>query len=191
MIAVSQRALVFGGLFLAAAATAWLLQLLGEDTPAAGEVYHDPDYYMEDFTTLTLEDDGSPKSKLHAVYMAHYPTDDTTELLKPTMEIYRPERPPLNVSADKGWVTSDNEVILLRGGVRMWEDDAAGERTLQVDTSEARILLNDEYAETDRPATIVSRKSTVTGTGMRAYFKDSRLVVLDHERTTIAQDPDG
>jgi hypothetical protein len=51
--------------------------------------------------------------------------------------------------------------------------------------------MNDEYAETDRPATIVSRRSTVTGTGMRAYFKDSRLMVLDHDRTTIAPGPDG
>jgi lipopolysaccharide export system protein LptC len=186
-----QRALVLGGLFAAALATAWLLRQLGEDVVPAGEDYRDPDYYMEDFTTVTMEDDGSPKSRLHAVYMAHYPIDDTTELLKPTMEIYRAERPPLNVSADKGWVTADNEVILLRGGVRMWEDDAAGVRTLQVDTSEARILMNDEYAETEMPTTIVSRRSTITGTGMRAYFKDSRLVVLDHDRTTIAQSPDG
>jgi lipopolysaccharide export system protein LptC len=182
---------ILTGLFVAAVATAWLLRTLGEEPPAAGEIYHDPDYYMEDFTTVTMEDDGSPKSKLYAVYMAHYPVDDTTELLKPTMEIYRAERPPLNVTADKGWVTSDNDVILLRGGVRMWEDDAAGTRTLQVDTSEARILMNDEYAETDMPATIVSRRSTVTGTGMRAYFKDSRLMVLDHDRTTIAPAPGG
>jgi lipopolysaccharide export system protein LptC len=191
LIAINQRTLVLAGLFAAAAATTWMLRQLGEEPLPAGEAYHDPDYYMEDFTTLTMEGDGSPKSRLHAVYMAHYPVDDTTELLKPTMEIYRTERPPLNVSAEKGWVTSDNEVILLRGGVRMWEDDAAGVRTLQVDTSEARVLMNDEYAETDQPATIISRRSTVTGTGMRAYFKDSRLVVLDHERTTIAPGPDG
>lgn len=191
MTASSQRIAVLAGLFAAAVATAWLLRTLGEEPPAAGAAYHDPDYYMEDFTTLTMEDDGRPKSKLHAVYMAHYPVDDTTELLKPTMEIYRAERPPLNVTADKGWVTSGNDVILLRGGVRMWEDDAAGTRTLQVDTSEARILMNDEYAETDMPATIVSRRSTVTGTGMRAYFKDSRLLVLDHDRTTIVSSPDG
>lgn len=191
MIGINQRTLILAGLFVAAAATAWLLRTLGEEKPVAGETFHDPDYYMEDFTTLTMEQDGSPKSKLHAVYMAHYPVDDTTELLKPTMEIYRAERRPLNVSADKGWVTSGNEVILLRGGVRMWEDDAAGARTLQVDTSEARVLMNDEYAETDRPTTIVSRRTTVTGTGMRAYFKDSRLVVLDHDRTTIEQGPDG
>lgn len=182
---------VLAGLFAAAAATAWLLRLLGEDAPATGETYHDPDYYMEDFTTVTMEDDGSPKSKLQAVYMAHYPVDDTTELLKPTMEIYRSERQPLNVSADKGWVTADNDVILLRGAVKMWENDAAGTRTLQVDTSEARVLMNDEYAESDRPTTIVSRRTTVTGTGMRAYFKDSRLVVLDHDRTRIEQGPDG
>lgn len=192
MIRVSQRAAVLGGLFLAAGLTTWMLRQLGDERPPAADTdYHDPDYYMEDFTTLTMEEDGSPKSRLHAVYMAHYPVDDTTELLQPTMEIYRAGRVPLNVSADKGWVTADSEVILLRGGVQLWEDDAAGVRTLQVDTSEVRILMNDEYAETDQPATIVSRRSTITGTGMRAHFKDSRLEVLNHERTTIAQSPAG
>jgi lipopolysaccharide export system protein LptC len=189
---MNQRTLWLLGLFLAAGLTTWLLRYLGgeREGPDIG-VYHDPDYYMEDFSTLTMEEDGRPKSRLRAVYMAHYPDHDTTELLQPTMEIYRIGRLPLYISAERGWVTNDNNVVVLRGAVRMWEDDAAGKRVLQVDTSTARVLLDSEYAETDQPAVIVSKQSTISGTGMRAYFKDSRLEVLKHEHTIIEAGPQG
>ena len=185
---MSQRTLVLAVLFAAAAASAWLLNYLSEERPGqAVQVYHDPDYYMENFTTLSMEKNGAPKNKLYAVYMAHYPDDDTTELLQPRMEIYRAGRPPLFITAKKGWVTSNNNVLLLQGDVRLWEDDELGQRTLQVDTTEVRVLMDDEYAETDQPATIFSNHSTIKGSGMRAYLKESRLEVLKHERTTIEQ----
>ena len=189
---MNQRAFWLLGLFLAAGLTTWLLRYLtGErEGPDVG-VHHDPDYYMEDFSTLTMEEDGRPKNRLRAVYMAHYPDNDTTELLRPIMEVYRIGRLPLFISAERGWVTDDNNVVVLRGAVRMWEDDAAGKRVLQVDTSSAKVLLDSEYAETDQPAVIVSKQSTISGIGMRAYFRDSRLEVLKHERTIIETGPGG
>ncbi len=69
----------------------------------------------------------------------------------------------------------------------MWENDEYGVRILQVDTDEVKVLINDDYAETDQYATIVSKRSTITGTGMRAYLDESRLVVIDHEKTRIDQ----
>ena len=185
---MNQRVMLLAVLFAAAAASAWLLKYLSEEHAGqAVQIYHDPDYYMEDFTTLSMEKDGAPKNKLYAVYMAHYPDDDTTELLQPKMEIYRVDRPPLFITAKKGWVTSNNEVVLLQGDVRLWEDNELGQRTLQVETTEVRVLMDDQYAETDQPATIFSNHSTVKGSGMRAYLKESRLEVLRHEKTTIEQ----
>ena len=189
---MNQRTLWLLGLFLAAGLTTWMLRYLSNERESAdvGD-FHDPDYYMEDFSTLTMEEDGRPKSRLRAVYMAHYPDNDTTELLQPIMEVYRIGRLPLFISAERGWVTDDNNVVVLRGAVRLWEDDAAGKRVLQVDTSAARVLLDSEYAESDQPAVIVSKSSTISGTGMRAYFKESRLEVVKHERTIIEAGPNG
>ena len=104
------------------------------------------------------------------------------------MELYRTSRLPLYVSADKGWVTADSEVILLKGNVQLWENDEAGERILQVNTSKANVLLELDYAETDQPATIKARRTTINGIGMRAYFEDSRLEVLKDVHTYIEQE---
>ena len=146
----------------------------------------DPDYYMEDFTTITMDEAGKPASKLYAVYMEHNPVDDTLELYEPEIEVYRADTDPVRITADKGWVTNNNEIILLRGKVRMWIENEAGEVRLNVDTSEVRVLLLEEYAETDQNATIVAKRATVKGRGVRAHFDDNRLEILNHEQTTIA-----
>lgn len=185
---MSQRIVIVIFLAVTALGSAWLLNIVSEKRPGAKDtLVHEPDYYMEDFTTLTMKQDGTPKSSLYAVHMAHFPDNDTSELLKPLMELYRTTRLPLFVRADKGWVTADNEVIILKGNVQLWEDDENGERILQVNTSRAQVLIDQDYAETDQPATIKTRRTTIKGIGLRAYFDDSRLEILKDVHTHIEQ----
>lgn len=185
---MSGRIILFMLLVLAALGSGWLMNRASrtESTPEPG-AYLDPDYYMEDFTTVTMGEDGVPKNKLYAVYMEHNPVDDTLELYNPRLEIFRDNNEPLFISAEKGWSTSDNEVVLLRGKVRLWEENGAGEVTLNVETTEVRVLLLEEYAETDQNATIVANGTTVTGRGVRAHFDESRMEILFHEQTIITQ----
>ncbi len=186
-----QRLIILFLLVAAALGSTWIMNRIGQegsDIDDRGE-FQEPDYYMEDFTTLSMRTDGTPKHRLQALYMAHYPDDDTTELIEPTMKIFRIDSTPLHVSAEKGWVTANNEIVLLRGNVTMWENDESGNRSMEVNTSEVRVLTEEEYAETDKYATINRDRTTITGTGMRAYFKDSRLEIIDHERTVIKPKP--
>lgn len=141
---------------------------------------HYPDYYMENFSTLTMEQDGQPKNKLYADYMAHYPDDDTIELTRPRLEIYKPDKPPMIITSDKGWVTSNNKVILLSGDVDLWQDDQDGLRELEINTADVRVLLDQDYAETDKHATIKKQNTVVDADGVRAYFKHNRLELLDN-----------
>ena len=185
-----QRILILAFLAAAALGSAWMMNRMGtQGSEGEAASSRDPDYYMEDFTSLTMRDDGTPKDRLQALYMAHYPDNDTTELLQPKLEVFRRNNTPVYVTADKGWVTSNNNVILLKGKVRLWENDAAGERSLEVKTSQARVLMKEEYAETSEYATITTKQATITGTGMKAYLKDSRLEVIKHEKTVIEPKP--
>jgi lipopolysaccharide export system protein LptC len=183
---LSRRNVILICLIILAALSAWLLNRLTEtESKLSISVIGAPDYYLENFKTTVMREDGTPRNTLHAIYMSHYPDNDTSELLKPTMEIYRKGNRPYVVSADKGWITSDNEVILLKGSVQMTEYDDSGNRTLQVNTDSARVLPGQNYAETDDYAKIVSHRVTITGNGMRAYFNDGRLEVLNNVHTTI------
>lgn len=173
-------------LLLLAAGSAWLLNnLTGTDTTKTEVIGHDPDYYMENFTTTTMEEDGSLKNILSADYMAHYPDNDTTELHGPRLEVFRKDGAPVNIVAEKGWVTEGDEVILLSGNVKFWQDDKDGNRKIEIITTDVRILPKQEYAETDKPVKLISRRTTVNATGVRAYFDESRIELLNNVQAKI------
>ena len=169
-----------------AAGTAWLLdKLAGGDIAREKRSEHYPDYYMENFVTTTMEQDGTPKNKLYADYMAHYPDDDTTELDNPRLEVYRQDGLPVMIVSEKGWVTSDNEVILLTGNVTLWQNNEDGSRKLEIKTRDVKVLAEQEYAETDQPAQLVGNRTVINSTGVRAYFKENRVELLSNVHTTI------
>lgn len=181
-----QRLLILLGLTGAAVGSAWLLLWLSEE-PATRQASDQrvPDYYMEDFTTLTMKEDGQPGNRLTAAYLAHFPDDDTTELQKPTLEFFRAGEQPLYIAAERARRQGDNDTIQLQGIVRMWQYDEAGTPTLEVSTADVRLALDSEYAETEQYATIVVNNATITGTGMRVFLPESRLEVIEHEKTVI------
>lgn len=173
-------------LVVIAAISYWALDKLTEDDlTKLSELAHYPDYYMENFTTITMNQDGKPKNRLYADYMAHYPDDNTSELHQPELEIFRENKQPINVRSDRGWVTSNNEVILLKGNVYLYQNDDDGKLKTELLAEDAKVLVAEKYAETDNPTTLISRKSTTTSIGMRAYLQEQRLEFLSNVRTTI------
>ena len=164
----------------------WALEKLTEDDATKlNKLAHYPDYYMENFTTLTMNQDGTPKNRLNAVYMAHYPDDNTSELHKPELEIFRVDRPPIIVTADNGWVTSDNDVILLSGNVYLHQNDEFGDLKVELIAEDARVLVDQKYAETDKAATLITKRSVTNSIGMRAYLQEQRMEFLNNVQTTI------
>ena len=164
----------------------WVLQQLTEDEETIlRELAHFPDFYMENFSTLTMNPDGLPKNRLNAAYMAHYPDDATTELDNPELEIFQQEKPSINVRSDKGWVTSNNEVILLSGNVYLYQNDESGSKQLEVIADDARVLVDEDYAETDKPATLIRNRTVINSVGMRAYMREQRMEFLSNVQTTI------
>lgn len=173
-------------LVVIAAISYWALDKLTEDDLAKlSKLAHYPDYYMENFTTITMNQDGKPKNKLYADYMAHYPDDNTSELHQPELEIFRENKQPIHVRSDLGWVTSNNEVILLKGNVYLYQNDDNGKLKTELLAEDAKVLVGEKYAETDNPTTLINGKSTTTSVGMRAYLQEQRLEFLSNVRTTI------
>jgi lipopolysaccharide export system protein LptC len=162
-------------------------RIIGNDPESLTNIAPEPDYYMEDFTTITIGEDGLALNTLYAIYMEHNPLDDSLQLKQPKMEIYRNDNVPLYITAEQGRATENNEVILLQGKVRMWEENDTGETTLNLETSEVTINVLDEIAETDQYAIITGKHTIIKGHGIRANFKDSRLDIFNHEQTIITQ----
>jgi len=173
-------------LIIAAALSFWILKLLNDEYKNdLMALAHFPDYYMHDFSTLTMDDFGKPRNLLEAEYMAHYPDDNTTELNLPKMKFFRVDESPIHVSADKGWVTSNNEVILLLGNVYLYQNNVQGNKALEVIADDARLLIEEDYAETDNAVTVIRGRTVINSIGMRAFIAEQRMEFLSNVKTKI------
>ena len=84
-----------------------------------GKQRHDPDYYVENFTAVGMDENGQRRYVLEAERMVHYPDDDTALLDNPHVIKYAEGSPPQHTYSDSGWVSSDGNEVLLTGNVRV------------------------------------------------------------------------
>jgi len=117
------------------------------DTPSIAvdeEETHDPDYYIENFTAIGMDDEGNRKYILEAERLVHYPDDDTALLDNPHIIQYEPGQAPRHTYAESGWVSSDGDEVLLTGNVRViqgqGDEDAGGVMT----TDKLKLLLKQD-----------------------------------------------
>ena len=80
---------------------------------------HDPDYYIENFTLTTMNVHGTPKYKLDAVRLVHYPHDDDTQLEHPRLIEYDGHNGETVTSAQRGLVSRDGKQLVMLGDVRV------------------------------------------------------------------------
>lgn len=88
---------------------------------------HDPDYYIENFTAIGMDETGERKYVLEAERMAHFPDDDTALLDNPHVIEFRKGFSPRHTYAKSGWMNSSGDEILLTGDVKIvFEADSRG-----------------------------------------------------------------
>jgi len=141
-------------------------------------VKHDTDLFFENSIITTMGPDGKPKNKLVSEKVTHYPDDDTTEIIKPDITLYKEGQPPWHVTAHRGWVSSDGDNVLLRGDVVIDRPSAGRVQAARLTTSEIRIRPKDQYAETDKPVTMTSDSYRTQSVGMRIYLQQGKLQLL-------------
>ena len=160
-----------------------LHQLEVDERNAPKTRQHDPDYFFDNMTRRTFGNSGELRSVLRSPRVLHYADDDSTELASPRLEIYNGAPEPWHVVAERGWVSTGNEVVVLHGEVEIWRQDESGQRVYQVLTSEMRVLPKEQYAETANATTIIGPATVTHAIGMRANFAHDRLQLLKHVKS--------
>ena len=170
---------------LAVTSTVWVSQLGRLDGQLERFEGHTPDLTMEEFQVTTMGKNGRPLRRLSAAYMAYFGDTQTKELTHPHLVLYREQAEPWHVASERGWVSADDDVVMLLGKVDIWRDKPDGKREIHVETEDLRVLPDEEYAETELPVSISTPESYTRGTGMRAYLDESRVELLSRVRTVI------
>ncbi len=170
---------------IAVLSSLWLAQMGEREDRIARLEGHAPDMTMEEFEVTAMGEDGNPLRRLSAAYMAHYIDTQTKELTHPHLVIYQDDAEPWHVASQRGWVSANDDVLMLLGEVDIWRNNANGKREIHIETEDLRVVPDKEYADTELPATISTPESLTRGTGMRAYLGERRVQLLSDVKTTI------
>jgi lipopolysaccharide export system protein LptC len=140
-----------------------------------------PNYTMEDFSAIRMNEQGLPEYELNAPYMAHYPQQDRTDLKQPKFTVH--ERARQQTWADQGTVLKQGDEILLTGNVVIRGHDE-NQKVLRIETPVLRILPNDEYAETQEAVHITRGDNVLDAVGAKVYLDQHVLLLLSKVRGT-------
>lgn len=175
--------------------TSWIQNSLHEDEAVQVKDRGEPDSIMWDFRRTDMGEDGLINMRLDADLMKHYPLDGSVELESPVMEIHRKDEIlPMNVKAESGWLSGDGEKLFLYGKVYIWRDeqevkDQETLKEIEIITTDLKVLLKENYAETSNFVMIIKGKTQVTAVGMRANFEKGNLKLLKDVRGHYDKSP--
>lgn len=172
--------------------TSWIQSSLQEEDVMQVKDRGIPDSVMWDFVRTDMNEGGLPKTRLEADIMKHYPLDGSVELENPVMEFYNDDNvSPWHVTAETGWLSGDGEKLFLYGKVYIWRNESESDigagikesvKEIELITTDLKILLKEEYAETSNFVMILRGQSKVTAVGMQANFKKRNLKLLKDVR---------
>lgn len=160
------------GLALLAAAlvsgwSAWRMRDRSEPAPANGQR---SDYVLRDFEMVMLRKDGTESVRLKAPEMQRSQVDESLSIVQPVFLM--PAQPGAwRLSADRGWVAPDADLIRLEGNVA---GDSEGENPSQASlrTGRLELLPDQNLARTDDRVTLTQPGIMQTGVGMEADLKN-------------------
>lgn len=150
----------------------WLLADIFEEKEVKIVKYvdHSPDYFSSGYYKKEMDENGLMKSELIADKMVHFSDDGTTHLEHPVMTLYRSNQPPWVIESEGGILEADRDKLLLTGRVLINRAQSKSAKPFNIRTSELRVSLSTNYAETDQWAEIKDPHNRTAGVGMKATF---------------------
>jgi len=159
-------------LALLAALSLWIERMV-QPPPVQldGSSRHDPDYVVNNFSTLKTNPQGNPHYQLAAVEMRHYPDDDSTQLERPRFTQYSARKPYTQVQAQRGLVSSNGENVYFMDNVKVVRGATRQKGEMTVLTEYLQIIPKEEVAKTDKPVSILQAPRTVVRANAMEYNK--------------------
>lgn len=149
----------------------WWLQQLNEQHEMEMKVAENsPDFFSTGYYKKEMDLDGKPKSELKADKMQHFKQDGSTHLDRPVMTLYNPNAAPWVIQSDTGIMAADGDNLQLNGQALIDREASENNSALTVKTSDLRVKLSTNYAETSAWAEIISPPNQTSGTGMQVTF---------------------
>ena len=128
----------------------------------------EPDYFIEDFSYTRLATDGKAQYLISGSKLTHYPADDSSVVLKPSVRSYSDTRSPMTLQAKRARITKDQYELHFYEDVKLERPQTRGSEALQIESDYMLALPDQDIVKTDRKVTIRLGNAKLVGTGMVA-----------------------
>ena len=163
-------------LLVAAIASAWSLwrnRVVDEDP---GIKSTRPDYILNDFELVSLDEQGKESFTLRAPMLRETPGAKTMELEAPLFLLPDGDGTHWEIRSRTGWVSEDRTEIRLKGDVDA--NSAEGTRPVNMKTTQLNVFPGTKRASSPDVVTITQPGSILRGRGLEADLADKRYKLL-------------
>lgn len=159
---------------LVAVVTLWLL--FGEESEQRSkqdsELNKSSDYAMTNFTLTVMDKAGNPSRIISGKEMAHYPKDDSTEVLFPIAEFIEPGKDTWLITSNKSTTQGKGDDILLTGNVIITKKE---DRDVELRTEKLNLDTKHNTAYTDLAVSMKSPYGSTNSVGLHASLEDKMI----------------
>lgn len=178
---MNSRAITLTLLLAAAAVSGWAVWNQRHKNLSAGGLAGQPDYVLEEFELVSLDEHGKEAFTLRAPLLARDPDAKTLDITTPLFLIpARSGSPgaPWEVRAKTGWVSAKGEELRLRGNVTAVNPGAAGTTTLA--SEQMNVFPKAKRATSAVQVTVTQPGSILRGRGLEVRL-DTKQYTLHSE----------
>lgn len=162
--------------------TGWFLFQQGTGLQRTPPSASGPDAFVKDMDLKVMNEQGLLSYRVKALHMTHYPSDERFNLEAPDIEILHADGSTWQIKSEQGETTEAADVIWLLGAVDIKRLQTTTISPLHIVTSDLLVKPEQELAETDNAATIISTQFRVEGVGMKANFRNDTLKIRSSVR---------
>jgi len=154
-----------------------ILWLLSGDDPVQpvnkqSDVNKASDYAMTDFTLTVMDKNGNPSRIIAGKAMAHYPEDDSTEVIMPSAQFLEAGKDTWLINAEKSTTQGKGDDILLIGNVIISQKENPD---VELRTEQLNLDTLHNTAYTDLAVTMKSPYGATESVGLHASLEDKMI----------------
>ena len=165
-------------LLIGAAISGWSLWTQRAEEAATVATSARPDYVLNDFELIVLDDRGRESFTLRAPRLARDPASQAMDVVTPLFLVPPRQRSgdAWEVRARTGWISADGDELRLRGEVRATSDGATGAPVV-IATEQLNVLPEANRVTSAVAVSIMRPGSILRGIGLEVNL-DSKLYTL-------------
>lgn len=162
--------------------TWWLLQVA---LPKKNEAAPYPktytlDYFVDNFSMSALDQSGRTQYRFTAARLVHvyYQNTEKNYLINPTIRAFRPGKPVVTATAQRGTVNSDASIINMYDQACITRASSIDGQLMHANSEHFRVLVNDNVILTKKPVKLSRGQSVITATHGMHYNNATRVIQL-------------